>query len=298
MPTTINENAKIKKIEEVYEVDIDMLESFKNHPYGIREDEKYIETRDSIKEIGVTTPLIIRPKGKDKFEIISGHRRKDICEKLKISKVPCIIRNLDNDSATIQMVDSNLQRDTILPSEKAKAYQMKYEALKRQGKRNDLTSSQVGTKLRADEVMAQETGESRNQVQRWIHLNKLIPQIMDMIDGGEIKFNPAVEISYLTEKEQIDLLETMESEERTPSTSQAQRMKELSKQGLLDMDTIFDIMTEQKGNEKEVIKFELDDIQQYFPNGYTIKKIMETIEKLLQQYFDNWKKKQKDRDDR
>jgi len=275
MVAKTNENIQIKKIEEVYEIDIGMLDNFKDHPYGIREDEKYLETRDSIAQVGVTTPLLVRPKGKDKYEIISGHRRKHICEEFGITKIPCIIRDMDNDTATILMVDCNAQRDTVLPSEKSKAYKMKYEALKRQGKRNDLTSSQVGTKLRADEIMAQETGESRNQIQRWIHLGELIPELMQMVDDGRIAFSPAVEISYLYKNEQMMLLKMIEMFDHTPSLSQAQELRRLSKNYELNEDTMEDLMSEEKPNQIPKINISYGRIQHYVPRNVVTPKEVE-----------------------
>ena len=224
--------------------------------------------------------------------------QKILASKAGLEKVPVFIRNMDRDSAVIALVDSNLHRTNILPSEKAFAYKMKLEAMKHQGRKINKTSDQLGQKLdnkSSVQVLADEVGDSKSQVQRYIRLTELIKPILDMVDENKMALSPAVEISYLSKEEQEDLFETMETEERTPSLSQAQKMKELSKQGILDMDTIFDIMIEQKSNEKEIVKFEVDSIKKYFPKSYTIRQMVETIEQLLQDYQNKWKNRMKDR---
>lgn len=280
------------------EVNINELHDFKGNPYSVRDDEDMKMLTESIKEFGIIEPLLVRKRDEGGFEVISGHRRKYAGVKAGLEKVPVFIRNMDRDSAVIALVDSNLHRTNILPSEKAFAYKMKLEAMKHQGRKIDKTSDQLGQKLdnkSSVQVLAEEVGDSKSQVQRFIRLTELIKPILDMVDENKMALSPAVEISYLTKEEQEDLLETMETEERTPSLSQAQKMKELSKQGILDMDTIFDIMIEQKSNEKEIVKFEVDSIKKYFPKSYTIRQMVETIEQLLQDYQNKWKNRMKDR---
>ncbi len=259
------------------------LYPFPDNPFHVVEDEMLSELAESIKEFGIVTPIITRPKEDGNgYEIIAGQRRVRTSELAGINTVPAFVLPLDRDRAIITLVDSNLQRENILPSERAFAYKMKSEAMKRQGFRTDLTSSQVGTKLRTDDKVAQGFGVGRMTVQRFIRLTELIPPILQMVDGGRIALTPAVELSYLKKDEQENVFATMESEEATPSLSQAQRMKSLSQSGRLDMDTIFAIMTEEKGNQKETVKIGMERLKKYFPKGTTPKQMEETIIKLLE----------------
>lgn len=262
-------------------VPISKLHPFANHPYKIRENAEMEELIESVKENGILTPLTVRAIGNEQYEIISGHRRLYAAQKAGLQSVPALIYTMTKEEAAIALVDCNLHRENILPSEKAFAYKLKMDALSKQGKRMDLTSSQLGTRLRSDEEIAQSTGESARQIQRYIRLTHLIPEILQYVDDGKIALTPAVELSYLTKQEQYDLFETMESEESTPSLSQAQRMKKLSQAGALTMDRIFDVMTEQKPNQKEKISFWYDEIRSMFPDGYTPKRIYEAIYKMI-----------------
>lgn len=259
------------------------LYPFPDNPFHVAEDETLSELAESIKEFGIVTPIITRPKEDgDGYEVIAGQRRVRASELAGINTVPAFVLPLDRDRAIITLVDSNLQRENILPSERAFAYKMKSEAMKRQGFRTDLTSSQVVTKLRTDDKVAQGFGVSRMTVQRFIRLTELIPPILQMVDEGKIALTPAVELSFLKKDEQENLFATMESEEATPSLSQAQRMKQLSQSGRLDMDTIFAIMTEEKGNQKETLKINTSKLKKYFPKNTTPKQMEETIIKLLE----------------
>ena len=259
------------------------LYPFPDNPFHVAEDEMLSELAESIKEFGIVTPIITRPKEDGNgYEIIAGQRRVRASELAGINTVPAFVLPLDRDRAIITLVDSNLQRENILPSERAFAYKMKSEAMKRQGFRTDLTSSQVGTKLRTDDKVAQGFGVGRMTVQRFIRLTELIPPILQMVDEGKIALTPAVELSFLKKDEQENLFATMESEEATPSLSQAQRMKTLSQSGRLDMDTIFAIMTEEKGNQKETVKIGMERLKKYFPKGTTPKQMEDTIIKLLE----------------
>ena len=259
------------------------LYPFPDNPFHVVEDEMLSELAESIKEFGIVTPIITRPKEDGNgYEIIAGQRRVRASELAGINTVPAFVLPLDRDRAIITLVDSNLQRENILPSERAFAYKMKSEAMKRQGFRTDLTSSQVGTKLRTDDKVAQGFGVGRMTVQRFIRLTELIPPILQMVDEGRIALTPAVELSFLKKSEQENLFATMESEEATPSLSQAQRMKNLSQSGRLDMDTIFAIMTEEKGNQKETVKIGMERLKKYFPKGTTPKQMEDTIIKLLE----------------
>ena len=281
------------KIKDLYE--------FKENPYNVRDDEEMEELTESIKQYGIIEPLIVRERKEGGYEIISGHRRKYACEKAGIEQVPVFIREMDKNMAIITLVDSNLQRKNILPSERAFAYKMKLEAMKHQGKRNDLTSFQNGNKLNGKttlEVIADEVGNSKTNIYRYVRLTELIKPLLQLVDENKIAMTPAVEISYLKEQEQKDLLETIQSEDCTPSYTQAIRMKELSKQNILDMDTIFKIMTEQKPNQKEKINFKYDKIKNYFPKGYSIEQMTEIIEELLKKYQLQWQKKRQNRDSR
>ena len=257
--------------EEVIEIELPNLETFEAHPFKVV-DENMEELIISIKELGLTTPLIVGKLFKNKCEIISGHRRKRACEILGVTTVPCIVRNVTKDEATIMMVDSNIQREELLMSEKVFAYKMKYDSIKRQGKRNDLTSSQLGTKLRADELIAKDIGESRNQIQRYIRLTKLVGGLLDLVDKKRIALNPAVEISYLYENEQEDLLKIIEEFEHTPSLSQAQQMRRLSKMNKLTED----ILSEEKPNQLHKIHISYDRIRRYVPKKLDTPKEIET----------------------
>lgn len=259
------------------------LYPFPDNPFHVVEDEMLSELAESIKEFGIVTPIITRPKEDGNgYEIIAGQRRVRASELAGINTIPAFVLPLDRDRAIITLVDSNLQRENILPSERAFAYKMKSEAMKRQGFRTDLTSSQVGTKLRTDDKVAQGFGVGRMTVQRFIRLTELIPPILLMVDEGKIALTPAVELSFLKKDEQENLFATMESEEATPSLSQAQRMKTLSQSGRLDMDMIFSIMTEEKGNPKETVKIGMERLKKYFPKGTTPKQMEDTIIKLLE----------------
>ena len=257
---------------------IQKLRPFEGHPFKVTDNEEMDQLTWSILTQGLLTPLVVRPLDNGEYEVISGHRRLHACKKAGIETVPALIYAIDRDAAAIALVDSNLQREKILPSEKAFAYKLKLEALKHQG-----TSSQVGTKLRSDEMIAQQTGDSRNQVQRYIRLTNLIPSILQMVDEGKIALTPAVELSYLTEWEQRDLLETMESEDCTPSLSQAIQMKALSQSGQLDMDKIFSIMTQPKANQQEKISFKVAELRDYFPRHYTAAQMMQEIKVALKE---------------
>ena len=259
------------------------LYPFPDNPFHVAEDETLSELAESIKEFGIVTPIITRPKEDgDGYEVIAGQRRVRASELAGINTVPAFVLPLDRDRAIITLVDSNLQRENILPSERAFAYKMKSEAMKRQGFRTDLTSSQVVTKLRTDDKVAQGFGVGRMTVQRFIRLTELIPPILQMVDEGKIALTPAVELSFLKKDEQENLFATMESEEATPSLSQAHRMKSMSQSGRLDMDTIFAIMTEEKGNQKETLKINTSKLKKYFPKNTTPKQMEETIIKLLE----------------
>ena len=259
------------------------LYPFPDNPFHVVEDETLSELAESIKEFGIVTPIITRPKEDgDGYEVIAGQRRVRASELAGINTVPAFVLPLDRDRAIITLVDSNLQRENILPSERAFAYRMKSEAMKRQGFRTDLTSSQVVTKLRTDDKVAQGFGVGRMTVQRFIRLTELIPPILQMVDEGKIALTPAVELSFLKKDEQENLFATMESEEATPSLSQAQRMKSMSQSGQLDMDMIFSIMTEEKGNQKETLKINTSKLKKYFPKETTPKQMEETIIRLLE----------------
>ena len=270
---------------------INLLQPFEDHPFKVTDDEEMDQLVWSILTQGLLTPLVVRPLPTGKYEVISGHRRLHACKKAGIDTVPALVTNMDRDAAAIALVDSNLHREHILPSEKAFAYKLKMDALSHQG-----TSCQVGTKSRSDESIGEITGESARQVQRYIRLTNLIPEILQMVDAGRISLTPAVELSYLTEWEQKDLLETMESEDCTPSLSQAMTLKAASQARELNMDRIFDIMTQPKPNQQERIRFDVSDIRKFFPQSYTTAKIQKTIYQLLENYQRTWKRS--DRNDR
>ena len=259
---------------------IQKLCPFENHPFQVKDDDEMNQLVWSVLTQGVLTPLVVRPLENDEYEVISGHRRLHACQKAGIETVPALIYALDRDVAAIALVDSNLHREKILPSEKAFAYKLKMDALSRQGQRTDLTSRQVVGKLETADLIAE--NESGRQVQRYIRLTELIPQILSMVDAGRIALTPAVELSYLTGQEQQDLLETMESEDCTPSLSQAVQMKKLSQSGELNMDRIFEILREPKANQQEKISFRVDDLRKFFPKSYSAARIQERILKLLE----------------
>lgn len=288
------ENRADAQRERVQEIPIDQLKPFKNHPFKVRDDQRMLDTVDSIREYGVLVPAIARPDPEGGYELISGHRRKRGCEMAGLQTMPVIIRNLDDDAAVLVMVDSNIQREELLPSERAFAYKMKLEALKHQGARSDLTSSQLGTKLRADELLAQQAGESRNQVQRFIRLTELISELLDMVDERKLAFNPAVEVSYLKQDEQRMLLEAMDAEQTTPSLSQAQRLKKFSQEGRLTEEAMSAIMSEEKKSDMDKVTLRSDTLRRYFPKSYTPKQMEQTIIKLL----DVWQKQRQKNQER
>ena len=275
---------------------VDKLRPFEGHPFKVVDNEEMDQLTWSILTQGLLTPLVVRPLDNGEYEVISGHRRLHACKKAGIETVPALITDMNRDAATIALVDSNLHREKILPSEKAFAYKMKLEAMNRQGQRTDLTSAQVGRKLETAEIIGEQSGESRNQVRRYIRLTNLIPSILQMVDEGKIALTPAVELSYLTETEQADLLETMESEDCTPSLSQAQQLKALSQRGELTMDDIFNLLCQPKANQKEKVSFFRDDIRSFFPPHYSTARMQSTIVELLKGYQRSWQRR--DRDER
>ena len=275
------------KLEKIQEIPLSELHPFRNHPFKVKDDEAMMETADSVRQYGVLVPAIARPDPEGGYELVAGHRRHRASELAEKETMPVIVRDLDDDAATIIMVDSNLQRESLLPSERAFAYKMKLEAMKHQGARGDLTSSQLGTKLRADELLAQQAGSSRNQVQRYIRLTELIPELLDMVDEKKIALNPAYELSFLKKEEQRDLLDAMDSEQATPSLSQAQRLKKASKEGTLSLETMRDVLSKEKKAETEKLTFSTDAIRKYFPRSYTPKRMQETIIKLLEAWQKN-----------
>lgn len=285
---------KQKPNEQVQQIPLSEIRPFKNHPFKVTDDELMQQTIDSIMQVGVLNPAIIRPAPEGGYEMVAGHRRLHAADLAGLKTIPAIVRNLDDDEAVILMVDSNLQRETISPMERAQAYKMKLEALKHQGKRRDLTSSQVGTKLRTDEIIAQQTGSSRNQVQRFVRLNELVPEIQEKVDSKEIAFSPAVELSYLTHDEQKQFLDAMDYSQNTPSLSQAQRLKKLSREGKCTKEVMRSIMSEEKKEEQERITLSSDTLRKYFPRSYTPLQMQQTIIKLLEQ----WQKKQQRRNER
>ena len=279
--------------EKVVEIPLSELHPFKGHPFKVKDDEAMMETADSIKQYGVLVPAIARPDPEGGYELVAGHRRHRASELAEKETMPVIVRDLDDDAATIIMVDSNLQRESLLPSERAFAYKMKLDAMKHQGERVDLTSSQVGTKLRADEILAQQAGSSRNQVQRYIRLTELISELMDMVDEKKIALSPAYELSFLKKEEQVDLLDAMDSEQATPSLSQAQRLKKYSQEGHLTLDMMRVIMGEEKKSNLDRVTFTSDTLRKYFPKSYTPQRMQETIIKLLEAWQ---KKRQRDQE--
>ena len=271
--------------EKVQEIPLEELHPFAHHPFKVLDDDRMRDTADSIREYGVLVPAIARPRPDGGYELIAGHRRKRGCELAGLKTMPVIVRELDDDAAIIIMIDSNIQRENILPSERAFAYQMKLEALKHQGLRSDLTSVQVGQKLNARAVIAKEAGESAVQVQRFIRLTNLIPALLDMVDSKKIAFNPAVELSYLTQEEQGKLVDTMESEQATPSLSQAQRLKKFSQEGKLTEESMLAIMSEEKKPEIGRVTLGTDTLRKYFPTNWTPKQMEDQILKLLNNWY-------------
>ena len=318
-----SQSEKVKIGQKVEEISLNQLKGFKNHPFKVETNTALFELMQSIEREGILVPLLARPSPDGNgYELISGHRRKAACEWAGVTEVPVIICDMDDNEATIAMVNSNLQRENIKPSEKAYAYKMRLEAMKRQGERSDLSSSQVGTKLetdnptveisklqlstdehglvelvnqqdllkeagiRADDILAKQVGESRNQIARYIRLTNLIPKILDMVDEEKIAFTVAVELSYLNEEEQYELHAVMDLEQCTPSLSQANRMKRMSQTGNLDMDAMYDVLGEEKPNQKILIKIQADRLDQYFPSNYTDKQKVELIEKLVKSWHE------------
>lgn len=276
-----------QRSEQIRQIHVSELFPFKNHPFKVLDDDAMTRTVESISQFGVLAPLIARPRPEGGYEIISGHRRKHAAELAHLDTVPVIVRNMEDDAATLLMIDSNLQREHILPSERAFAYKMKLEAIKNQGARSDLTSSQFGTKLRADEKVAKDSGESRNQVQRFIRLTNLIPELLDMVDEKKISFNPAVELSYLDETQQRDFLEAMNDTQNAPSLSQAQQLKRMAQQGEFSYEAAFDVMGKEKKSELDTVTIKNETLRKYFPRSYTPKQMEDIIIKLLEQ----WQKK-------
>lgn len=273
--------AQLEKVVTLNPADIS---DFPNHPFKVKQDEAMAEMVDSVKQYGVLVPALVRPKADGGYEMVAGHRRKCAATLAGITEMPCIVRNLTDDEATIIMVDSNLQRETILPSEKAFAYKMKLEAMKRQGQRSDLTSTPLVSKSRSNEELGQKNGDSREQVRRFIRLTELIPSVLDMVDSGKIAFRPAVELSYLSKEQQQSLYDTMECEDCTPSLAQAIKMKEFSRDGKLTVEIILSIMQEEKPNQREQFKMPKERISKYFAPGTPAQKIEDTIIKALELY--------------
>ncbi|NCC82630.1 MAG: ParB/RepB/Spo0J family partition protein [Clostridia bacterium] len=279
--------------EKVMQIPLAEISGFPNHPFKVRMDDAMQEMAQSVKEYGVLVPALVRPKEGGGYEMVAGHRRKAASELAGIETIPCIVRSLTDDEATIIMVDSNLQRERILPSEKAFAYKMKLEAMKRQGQRSDLTSSPLGMKLdgkQSLDILGEQSGESRNQIHRYIRLTELDPPILDMVDEGKIAFRPAVELSYLPKEQQKTLFDTMEGEDCTPSLAQAIKMKQFSQEGRLNEDVILSILSEEKPNQIEQFKMPRERISKYFPPGTPAQKIEDTIIKALELY----RKRQRD----
>lgn len=281
------ETREDEKREKVTDMPLSELHPFPDHPFQVRDDDAMKETVESIKEYGVLVPAIVRPRTDGGYELVSGHRRKHACELAGLPTMPVIVRNLDDDAATIIMVDSNIQRENILPSERAKAYKMKLDAIKHQGQRTDLTSPQLAARFRSDDKVAEGTNISGDTVRRYIRLNELTPQLQQMVDDKKIAMTPAVELSYLKPEEQTLLLDTIESEQATPSLSQAQRLKNFSQEGHLNEDSMLAIMSEEKKPEKNDLTIKADKLQKYFPKSYTPQQMEQVIIRLL----DGWQKK-------
>ena len=279
--------------ERVMEIPLSELHPFQNHPFKVKDDEAMMETADSIRQYGVLVPAIARPDPNGGYELVAGHRRHRASELAEKETMPVIVRDLDDDAATIIMVDSNLQRESLLPSERAFAYKMKLDAMKHQGARTDLTSAQVGPKLTAAEKIAENSPDSKSQIKRFIRLTELVPELMDMVDEKKIAFNPAYELSFLKKEEQVDILDAMDSEQATPSLSQAQRLKKFSQEGHLSIDVMRAIMSEEKKSELDKVTLTSDTLRKYFPKSYTPQRMQETIIKLLEAWQ---RKRQRDQE--
>ena len=291
------ESRQEQQREQVQQIPIDELYPFKNHPFKVLDDESMQRTVESVEQYGVLSPLIARPRPEGGYEIISGHRRQHAAQLAGLDTLPVIVRNMDDDAAVLLMVDSNLQRENILPSERAFAYKMKLEALKNQGARSDLTCVQIGHKLngaKARDIVADESGDNARNVQRFIRLTSLIPELLDMVDEKKIAFNPAVELSYLDEAQQRDFLEAMNDTQNAPSLSQAQRLKKLAQEGHFSYDVAFAVMGEEKKDELDKVIIKNDTLRKYFPRSYTPKQMEDTIIKLLEQ----WQRKQQRQNER
>ena len=278
------ESRQEQQREQVQQIPIGELFPFKDHPFKVLDDESMQRTVESVEQYGVLSPLIARPRPEGGYEIISGHRRQHAAQLAGLDTLPVIVRNMDDDAAVLLMVDSNLQRENILPSERAFAYKMKLEALKNQGARSDLTSAQLGRKLETADIVGQESGDSRNQVRRFIRLTNLVPELLDMVDEKKIAFNPAVELSYLDTNQQRDFLEAMNDTQNAPSLSQAQRLKKLAQEGHFSYDVAFAVMGEEKKDELDKVVIKNDTLRKYFPRSYTPKQMEDTIIKLLEQW--------------
>ena len=288
------ENRQEEQREQVQQIPIDELHPFTNHPFKVLDDEAMTRTVESIAQYGVLAPLIARPRPEGGYEIISGHRRQYAAKLAGLDTLPVIVRQMSDDAAVILMVDSNLQREHILPSERALAYKMKLEAIKNQGARSDLTSPQVAAKFRSDDAVAKDQGISGDTVRRYIRLTNLIPELLDMVDEKKIAFNPAVELSYLDESQQRDFLEAMEDTQNAPSLSQAQQLKKMAQQGEFSYEKAFDVMGQEKKSEKDTVTIKNETLRKYFPRSYTPKQMEEKIIQLL----DAWQKKQQRRNER
>ena len=291
------ESRQDAKLEKIQEIPLSELHPFKGHPFKVKDDEAMMETADSVRQYGVLVPAIARPDPEGGYELVAGHRRHRASELAEKETMPVIVRDLDDDAATIIMVDSNLQRESLLPSERAFAYKMKLEAMRHQGERMDLTSAQVGRKLagkESREILAEQVGQSRNQISRYIRLTELIPELLDMVDERKIALNPAYELSFLKKEEQTQLLDAMDSEQATPSLSQAQRLKKFSHEGHLSIDVMRAIMGEEKKSDLDRVTFTSDTLRKYFPKSYTPARMQETIIKLLEQ----WQKKRQQQHER
>lgn len=285
------------KAETVVMIPIEEISDFPNHPFKVRDDEKMIETVASIKKHGVIFPAIVRKKADGGYEMIAGHRRKRACQIAEINEMPCLVRELSDEEATILMVDTNVQREEILPSERAFAFKMKLDAIKKQGKRVDLTSTPVEEKLSVD-IIAEEFGISREQVRRYVRLTELIPELLEMVDKekGGMSLRPAVEISYMTKKDQKELLDVILLNEATPSEQQAKELRKLSEKGLLERDKIEEILSEEKPNQKEQIKFKVENVKNYFPKGYSVEQMQKVMQKLLEEYQIKWKRRMQEKE--
>ena len=288
------ESRQEQRREQIQQIPLAELHPFTNHPFKVLDDESMQRTVESVEQYGVLSPLIARPRPEGGYEIISGHRRQHAAQLAGLDTLPVIVRNMDDNAAVLLMVDSNLQRENILPSERAFAYKMKLEALKKQGARSDLTSDQLGQKLWSVEQVANDAGESKTQIQRFIRLTNLIPELLDMVDEKKIAFNPAVELSYLDEAQQRDFLEAMQDTQNAPSLSQAQRLKKLALEGHFSYDAAFAVMGEAKKDELDKVVIKNDTLRKYFPRSYTPKQMEDTIIKLLEQ----WQRKRQRQNER